>query len=52
LWFFWTTVSWGLGVLIHAIKVFNWFPVFGKDWEERKIKEYMEKENQSNNQWK
>ena len=37
--------GWGLGVLGHASKVFNWFPFMGKDWEERKdYKQFMEEE--------
>jgi len=32
---------WGIGLAIHTFKVFG-FPFFmGNDWEERKIKEYM-----------
>lgn len=52
LWFFWPLLGWGLGVFFHGMKVFNYTPFFNKNWEERKIQEYMEKENQSNNQWK
>jgi hypothetical protein len=48
LWFFWTLVSWGIGLLFHAMKVFSWFPFFNKDWEERKIKQYMEEEHKRN----
>ena len=34
-------VFWGIGIVFHALKVFG-FPFFmGKDWEERKINEYM-----------
>lgn len=49
---FFTAFFWGIGLLAHAISVFGPEIFFGKNWEERKIKEYMEKENQSNNQWK
>lgn len=52
LWFFWPLLWWGVGVIFHGLKVFEVFPVFGKDWEERKIKEFMEKEKQSSNKWK
>lgn len=37
--FFW----WGVGLFFHAIKVFGKSKLFSKDWEERKIKEYMNK---------
>lgn len=45
LWFFWTMLGWGIGVASHAMKVFNWFPFLSKDWEQRKIKQFMEEEN-------
>lgn len=51
LWFFWPLLGWGIGVFFHAMKVFNFMPFFGKDWEEKKIKEYMEKEEQSKKTW-
>jgi len=28
------------------MKVFNYMPFLGKDWEEKKIKEFMEKEKE------
>ena len=44
LWFFWTAISWGIGLFFHAVKVFNWFPFFGKDWEQKKIQHLIEEE--------
>jgi hypothetical protein len=38
-------------VVFHVLKVFNVFPVLGKDWEEKKIKELMEKERENKNKW-
>jgi hypothetical protein len=35
---------WGIGLLFHAFGVFGLPFVFGKDWEQRKIKEFMEKD--------
>jgi hypothetical protein len=52
LWFFWPLLGWGIGVLFHGLKVFNYMPFLGKDWEERKIKEFMDKENQQKGSWK
>jgi hypothetical protein len=48
LWFFWPMLGWGLGLLFHAMKAFNFTPFPGKDWEERKLKEFMDKEKQQN----
>lgn len=46
---FLTAFFWGIGLLSHALSVFvpTWF--LGNKWEERKIKEFMEKEKQ--NKW-
>lgn len=38
-WFFW-----GIGLVAHWLNVFGKNIVFSRDWEERKIKEYMEKD--------
>ncbi|MCW1963745.1 2TM domain-containing protein [Chryseobacterium viscerum] len=43
LWFLWPALGWGIGIAFHAISVFG----IGKSWEERKIKELMEKEEKS-----
>jgi 2TM domain len=45
LWFFWTLFGWGIGLFFHGIKAFNYFPFFNSDWEERKIKQFMDEEN-------
>lgn len=47
MWFLWAAFGWGIGILFHAIGTFNLNPFFGKDWEERKIKEYMDKDENS-----
>ncbi len=36
--------GWGLGVLGHATEVFGWNPFFGKNWEERKLKEFLDED--------
>lgn len=35
--------GWGLGIVGHASEVFNFNPFLGKNWEEKKIKELMNK---------
>ena len=42
LWFIWPIIGWGVGLVIHGFSVFGNF--LGKSWEERKIKEIMEKD--------
>lgn len=44
-----TAIFWGIGLGFHALGVFGKNLFFKKDWEERKIKEYMEKEKR---RWK
>lgn len=41
---YYTAFFWGIGVLAHALTIFGPSFFLGKDWEERKIKELMEKE--------
>jgi len=43
-WAIFPIAGWGLGVLGHAMEVFNFNPLLGKDWEERKIRELMGKD--------
>jgi hypothetical protein len=51
LWFYWPLLWWGIGVFFHGMKVFNYMPFLGKEWEEKKMKEFMDKEEQSKNTW-
>lgn len=37
--------GWGLGVIGHAMDTFQYNPLLGKDWEERKIREFMDKDD-------
>ncbi len=48
LWFLWTAVSWGIGLLFHAALIYNVFSFMGKDWEAKKIKQFMDEENKRN----
>ncbi|NKI32732.1 2TM domain-containing protein [Croceivirga thetidis] len=44
MWFLWAAFGWGIGLFFHAINTFRINPFFGKNWEERKIKELMDKD--------
>ena len=44
-WAIFPIVGWGIGVAGHATETFGWNPFFGKDWERRKIEEFMENDN-------
>jgi len=48
-WFLWAAFGWGIGIVFHAVKAFQWNPYFNKDWEERKIKEFMDKDKGGQN---
>jgi hypothetical protein len=41
-----TWVFWGIGIFFHWLGVFG-FNVVGKNWEERKLKEILEKEERN-----
>lgn len=43
-WALFPILGWGAGVSGHAMEVFNYNPFLGKGWEERKIKEFMDKD--------
>ena len=44
LWFFWPLIGWGIGLAMHVLSVYGFGRWFSADWEERKIREIMEKE--------
>lgn len=39
-----TAIFWGIGIAFHAFNVFGMKFLLGKNWEERKIKEIMDKD--------
>jgi sensor histidine kinase YesM len=43
-WFWFPMFGWGIGLAFHAMSVYFEDGRFGKNWEERKIREYMEQE--------
>lgn len=47
LWFLWPMLGWGFGLFFHAMKAFNYSPFLGKDWEQKKIKEFMDQDKQN-----
>ncbi|WP_029272796.1 2TM domain-containing protein [Flavobacterium sp. KJJ] len=53
--FDWNTYStafyWGIALLIHAFSVFGPDIFFNRDWEQKKIQEYMNKQSSNNNKW-
>ena len=43
-----TAFFWGIGLLAHGLSVFLPGMILGNNWEERKIKQYMEEEKKRN----
>ena len=39
-----TAIFWGIGIVFHAFNVFGMGFLLGKDWEDRKIKEIMDRD--------
>ncbi len=46
-WFWFPMLGWGFGLLFHAFETFG----YGKSWEEKKIQEILNKQNDNNNKW-
>lgn len=47
-WAIFPIVGWGFGVAGHAMETFNYNPLLGKNWEEKKMKEFMEEDDYNN----
>ena len=41
-WVVFPAMGWGFGVAMHAMQAFGYHPFLGKNWEERKLRDYME----------
>lgn len=41
-WAIFPALGWGFGLLMNGLCAYGYNPIFGKDWEERKIKEFMQ----------
>lgn len=46
-----TALSWGAGLLAHGLSVYSRNVFFTKNWEDRKIQEYMDREKGHNSKW-
>jgi hypothetical protein len=42
LWFYWSVAGWGIGLLAHGASVKGW-SFLGADWEQRKIREHLDR---------
>ncbi|TMM56864.1 histidine kinase [Maribacter algarum] len=44
-WAIFPALGWGFGLTAHGLEAFGYNPLYGKKWEERKMREFMEDEN-------
>ncbi len=44
-WVVFPALGWGFGLITHGMEAYGYNPLWGKSWEERKIKEFMEKDD-------
>jgi hypothetical protein len=44
-WAVFPTLGWGFGLFMHGMEAYGNNPLWGKRWEERKIREFMERED-------
>ncbi len=44
-WFWFPMFGWGIGLVFQWLKAFNYNPIFGKNWEQKKIKELMNEDD-------
>lgn len=46
-WAFFPALGWGFGLLMHGMNAYGFNLFLGKDWEERKIRELMAREEEN-----
>jgi cell division protein FtsW (lipid II flippase) len=52
LWFYWVLIFWGIGVLFQAVRTFGPGRKFDKSWEDKKVKEYLAKQEKEDSEQK
>ena len=43
-WVIFPALGWGFGLVMHGMEAYGYNPLLGNDWEERKIREFMDRE--------
>jgi len=46
-----TALFWGMCLLVHGLSVFGTEAMFSRDWEEKKIRQIMDQENEQRKKW-
>ncbi|MFK5983231.1 MAG: 2TM domain-containing protein [Flavobacteriaceae bacterium] len=47
-WAIFPIAGWGFGIMGHAMETFSYHPLLGKNWEERKLKQFMDEDDFTN----
>lgn len=50
IWFYWPMLGWGIGLFFHGLKAYD-VTILGKNWEEKKIREFMEEDKKKQNKY-
>lgn len=50
-WMLWSLAGWGIGLLFNAAHAFRINPGFSKEWEEKKLKQFLEEEENTQQRW-
>ena len=45
-WFVWPALGWGVGIAAHALATFGLGGLLGRGWEDRRMKELLDEEQQ------
>lgn len=51
-WIIFPILGWGFGLVVHGMEAYGYNPIWGKRWEERKIREIMEQEEKQKNMYR
>ena len=41
LWVIWSALGWGIGILLHGLRVFDMVPFLNGDWERRQVEKHL-----------
>lgn len=50
-WVIFPMLGWGFGLVMHGMEAYGYNPIWGKRWEEKKIREIIEQENKQKNMY-
>ncbi|WP_348680247.1 2TM domain-containing protein [Flavobacterium coralii] len=51
-WFLFSMIGWGSGLLIHGLAAFGYMPFMSREWEEKKLKKFLEEEKQQRSKFR